>query len=252
MDGRPRGQPPHSVTAPLLILDTYLEPAGAAPDLRALVGARPVQVVRPPFGDALPADPSPFAALLLSGSVASTTDESLSWLPPLRAFVRQALEQARPILGICFGHQLLAQAALGFDVVRRSPTPELGFGEIELVGEHPLLDGIERRFTCFVSHFDEVHAAPGELEVFARSPDCAIHGFQVPGKPAIGVQFHPEMPPAECDRLVREYLPQVDADADPDAVLASAVDGRPLGRRLMANFFRWSEAGIRSDEEPPR
>jgi GMP synthase (glutamine-hydrolysing) len=250
VDGGARGHPHGSLllpgpplcpapVKPLLILDTYLEEEGAASPMRALVGDRPTRVVRPPFGDAVPETSTEYAALLLTGSAASATDESLPWIAPLRALVRDAVDRDQPVLGICFGHQVLAQAVLGPEAVRRSETPEFGWREIEVLADHPLMAGIERRFSCFVSHFDEVCVPPGDLEVIARSNRCAIHAFQVPGKPAVGVQFHPEMPPEECERLVRRYLPRIDPDTDPETLLAQAVDQRPLGRELLANFLRW-------------
>ncbi len=222
---------------PFLILDTYLEQTGAAPDIRALVGERETEAIRPPHGDPVPKSSGEHAGLLLTGSAASVTDPTLEWLEPIRALVRDAIERDRPVLGICFGHQLIAQAALGNEAARVSPTPELGWKEIEIFADHPLLAGIDRRFDCFVSHFDEVHVPPGSLEVFARSERCAVHGFQVPHKPVFGLQFHPEMPPEECRRLVRKNLVRADPEGDPEREIEREVDRRPLGRAIMKNFF---------------
>lgn len=222
---------------PFLILDTYLEEAGGASELRALLGDRPSEAIRPPFGDAVPKSARDHAGLLLTGSAASVTDTSLEWLEPVRALVRDAIDRAQPVLGICFGHQLIAQAALGNDAVRVSPTPEIGWREIEVFAEHPLLKGIDRRFESFVSHFDEVWIPRGGLEVFARSDRCAVHGYQIPDRPVFGLQFHPELTPEECRRIVRRNLPQIDPEADPEREIAREVDGRPLGRRIVQNFL---------------
>ena len=224
--------------APYLILDTYLEEAGAAADMVELVGDRPTHTVRPPFGDDVPRHAAEWRGLLLTGSAASATDRKIPWLEPLRALVRDAVAHEVPVFGICFGHQVIAQAVCGEAAVRRSPTPELGWSEIEVTAAHPLLEGVPRGFPFFVSHFDEVCVEDNTLDVFARTPRCAIHGFQVPGKPVYGLQFHPEMPPDECTRLVREGLPRIDPTADIEECLASARDGRDLGRRILANFFR--------------
>jgi len=227
---------------PLLILDTYLEQAGGAPEFRALIGERASEAIRPPFGDAVPKSSRDHAGLLLTGSAASVTDSTLEWLEPIRDLVRDAIDRAQPVLGICFGHQLIAQAALGNDAVRVSPTPELGWREIEVFAEHPLLAGLDRRFECFVSHFDEVWIPEGGLEVFARSERCAVHGYQVPDRPVFGLQFHPELTPEECRRIVRRNLQRVAPEADPEREIARQVDGRPLGRRIMSSFFKLTGA----------
>src|SRR4030081_1962326 len=82
-------------------------------------------VISIPNGDALP-DPNKIEAILITGSAAGVYDE-LNWIPPLEEFVRAAYANRTQMVGVCFGHQLIAQALGG--VVRKS---EKGWG----IGRH--------------------------------------------------------------------------------------------------------------------
>jgi GMP synthase-like glutamine amidotransferase len=222
---------------PHLILDCYLDEQGAAGCFTPWLEGRPCEVVRPPRGG-LPRRASDFAALWVSGSAASVLDPD-PWIAGLVHLLRDALAQEVPVLGICFGHQALAAAAGGREAVRRAPCSELGWTAIEWVGPSPLWEGLPPRFSCFVSHYDEVVPGTPGLEVLARSDRCAVHAFQVRDKPAFGVQFHPEMHPEECRRLVRVNLTRHGhLGDDPELVLREEEDGRPLGALLARNFLR--------------
>ena len=177
-------------------------------------------------------------------------DDSLPWLEPLEALVRDAAEREVPVLGVCFGHQIVARALLGPDAVRRSPTPEIGWFDIERTRDHPLFEGVEPRFRTFLSHFDEVTPGVAGIEVLARSERCPIQAYRIPGRPIWCVQFHAEMDAAETERLVRERSAgSPELGLDPDEVLRGAVDSSALRERLLANFLTLAAAGA-SESDP--
>ncbi|MAF65352.1 MAG: hypothetical protein CMJ84_06805 [Planctomycetes bacterium] len=226
---------------PYLIVDSYLDEQGAAQNLVPLLGERPSVVVRAALETA-PRSAADFAGILLTGSAASILDP-LPWIEPILALLRDAAATDVPVFGICFGHQAIARALHGPDAVRAAPLSEIGWTEIELLGDDPLLAGIERRFVCFVSHFDEVTPGVGDFALLARSERCPVQGFRVPGKPIWAVQFHPEMPPEESERLLRRNLARhAYRGEEPTAILAEAFDGRDLGRRLVARFLDLAES----------
>ncbi|MED6334829.1 MAG: type 1 glutamine amidotransferase [Planctomycetota bacterium] len=226
---------------PYLIVDSYLDELGAAQNLVPLLGDRPSIVVRAAF-ESVPRKAAEYAGILLTGSAASILDP-LPWIEPVLALLRDAAERDVPVFGICFGHQAIARALYGPAAVRSAPLSEIGWTEIELLGDDPLLEGIERRFVCFVSHFDEVTPGVEGLELLARSERCPMQGFRVTGKPIWAVQFHPEMPPEESERLLRRNLARhAYRGEDPEPILADATDRRNLGRRLVARFLELAES----------
>ena len=103
---------------------------------------------------------------------------------------------------MCFGHQLLAHALVGEQTVRLAPKAEVGWVDIEILGEDPLFQSLHPRFRTFVSHADEVTATGPGMTVLARSAQCGNHAFRIDDLPIWGVQFHSEMDYAENKEIV--------------------------------------------------
>jgi GMP synthase-like glutamine amidotransferase len=132
-----------------------------------------------------------FSHLILTGSEASITDRE-GWVEDEVEFVREAVRRGFPILGSCYGHQLLALALRGPARVRRSPRPEIGWHPIDIRGRSGLL-GEKRTIHAFSSHFDEVIDLDEDFRVLASTPGCPVQAFELKGRPIWGLQFHPEM-----------------------------------------------------------
>jgi GMP synthase (glutamine-hydrolysing) len=129
------------------------------------------------------------AALVVTGSPASVTTRD-PWIldteDALRAFVRSGA----PVLGICFGHQLLAQA-LGGTVVRNPRGREIGTVELDVVESDPLFGDAPRRLRVNMSHTDSAERLPERARILGRTaldPRGAVRFDER----AWGVQFHPE------------------------------------------------------------
>ncbi|WP_049969407.1 type 1 glutamine amidotransferase [Haladaptatus cibarius] len=138
-----------------------------------------------------------FDAAVVSGSRSSVYwDEA--WIPPLKEWVEVAIESGMPMLGICYGHQLLADV-LGGDV-RDMGEYEIGYREVEHVGESPLFDGIESEFVAFTTHSDEVVELPPGAKSIAKN-DYSNHGFRK--EDVFGVQFHPEYDMDTAEEVTR-------------------------------------------------
>ena len=133
--------------------------------------------------EALP-DPGALAAIVVLGSVESVNDAGVAWVAPERAFVASAMEDHVPILGVCFGGQLLAQV-LGGRVVR-SPEPEVGWSTVQTDDPSVVAPG-----PWLMWHEDAIEPPPGAT-VLART-QVAVAAY-VMGRHT-GVQFHPEVTP---------------------------------------------------------
>ncbi len=96
-----------------------------------------------------------------------------------------------PILGICLGHQAMAQAYGG--EVKTGAAGGYAAVEIEVIEENDILKGIGPRTKVWASHADEVRSLPPDFIRLARSQICEIEAMKHKTKPLYGVQWHPEV-----------------------------------------------------------
>ncbi|MBA3906637.1 MAG: type 1 glutamine amidotransferase [Pseudonocardiales bacterium] len=134
-------------------------------------------------GEPVP-EPEQLDALVILGSAESASDDSVPWLSRELTFVRRALEIGTPVLGVCFGGQLLARA-LGA-TVGRAPRPERGFVTLGSADPAVLPAGTWMEF-----HYDAFTLPPGAVAL-ARN-DVGVQAFT--HGPHLGLQFHPEITP---------------------------------------------------------
>ncbi len=128
------------------------------------------------------------AAIILSGGPASTTHAAAPRVPPA------LLERGVPVLGICYGEQLLC-AQLGGSV-EVADHREFGFAEVEVTADSPLFDGIWRPGEggqVWMSHGDRVIRLPDGFSVLAKSRNAPFAAIADEKRRFYGVQFHPEV-----------------------------------------------------------
>ncbi len=130
--------------------------------------------------------------IVVLGSRASVHDD-LPWLAGLAGWLRPVVagEVERPLLGICFGHQLIGHLA-GAEVrdARADASKLVGIGESEVVGGRLLPGGT--RLRVVYSHREVVEAVPRGYALTARRDLAAVDGFEHARLPVFGFQFHPE------------------------------------------------------------
>ncbi len=144
--------------------------------------------------DKWPEEPIPdlneFDGIIFSGS-AAMLDEDKPWMRASIQLMLQAIKKEIPLLGICFGHQLLGkacQALVGPNPLGRA----LGSRQITVIKKNdPLLRNIPFQFWAQTSHRDVVLSQSPHFEVLAQAPHDPFHIIKA-GKNAYGVQFHPE------------------------------------------------------------
>jgi len=125
--------------------------------------------------------------IVLSGGPASVYDEGVPGAEP------GLLELGIPVLGICYGMQLLCHVAGGRVVPAESR--EYGYAELEIVRDDTLFRGFEKgeRTTVWMSHGDEIEEVPEGFEVLGRTPTSPVAAMRARDRDIYGVQFHPEV-----------------------------------------------------------
>lgn len=199
------------------------------------LGDHDVVVVDVEQGDPLPTREG-FAGVIVTGSGAMVTDK-LPWSEASAAWLRDAAHAGLPLLGICYGHQLLAHA-LGGQVGYNPAGREMGTVDIELqpdaVGDL-LFAGLPSRFAVQATHMQSVLALPDGARLLAASaldPACAFRC----GQHSWGVQFHPEFSTAHMRGYIRARREALAAEGRDAAAMEAAVGATPLARKLLRRF----------------
>ena len=136
-----------------------------------------------------------YDGVVISGSQTSVYDDH-DWIHALTSWIRGVHRADVPVLGICWGHQFLAQS-LGGRVVDMGEY-ELGYRTVERVGDDPLFAGLDDSFTAFQTHSDRVAELPAGAVELARN-EYGLQAFRLGS--SYGVQFHPEY-----DRQTAEWV----------------------------------------------
>lgn len=186
-------------------------------------------------GDPLP-DPETFSGVVITGSSALVTERE-DWSERSAAWLAGAVERETPILGICYGHQLLAHA-LGGRVERNPLGREIGTVEVHFDAgfeEDALLGGLPQQISVQVSHLESVVVLPKGAQHRAASSKDLNQAFAY-GPCAWGVQFHPEF---DAD-IVREYIKGrrshlLEEGLDPKALSNGARDSEH-GTQVLRRF----------------
>jgi GMP synthase-like glutamine amidotransferase len=163
----------------------------------------PVESFRAPEGR-FPGLEGDFSHFILTGSEASILERD-AWVEDEAGFIREAVARGCPILGSCYGHQLIALALGGPDRVQRAPRPEVGWYPIDILVKSDVL-GEEGRAYAFCSHFDEAVGLVPDFHVLASTSACPIQAFKVAGRPVWGIQFHPEIDIPDARQFLRSLV----------------------------------------------
>jgi GMP synthase-like glutamine amidotransferase len=181
--------------------------------------------------DERPVDPGDYDLVISLGAEYAAFDDHKPEVPREADLMRSAVDADVPVLGLCYGGQMLARV-LGAEVYR-SDDSEIGWLPVrstdpDLVPEGP----------WFQWHFDTFRAPPGATVV--ADTDVGPQAF-VWGR-SLGLQFHPEVTTDIMDEWVRVYRHELDADGvDPDALLDEtyrrAAENRRMGLQLLDRFL---------------
>jgi GMP synthase-like glutamine amidotransferase len=180
------------------------------------------------------------ALMIFGGSMHVDQNDGHPWLTAEKRFIREQLERGTPILGVCLGSQLLAEAAGAAPF--RMPEPEIGWYDVEITeagAADPVLGPLAPSVELFEWHHYAAPLPPGAVEL-ARTP-TSVQAFRIEGRPAWGLQFHAEV---THENLMSWLDGWEDAEArftalDPDAIRAASelrIEGH--AERVLAEAAR--------------
>ena len=185
-------------------------------------------IVRPHLGESLPQFDQ-ISGAILSGSWAMVTDHA-EWSERSAAWVRAAIDARLPLLGVCYGHQLMAYA-LGGKVEDNPNGWERGLLPVvceEQAQRDGLLATLPARFSAWLSHRQSVITPPPQAQVLATSDKdgCQILRYS---PHALSVQFHPEF----SRRIMLACLPPESRDSS-----VAEIEGTDWARQLLVAFWQ--------------
>ncbi|MCS7114640.1 MAG: glutamine-hydrolyzing GMP synthase [Nitrososphaerota archaeon] len=209
--------------------------------------------------------------LVLSGGPASVLDADAP------KFNMEILDLGLPVLGLCYGHQLIAHMAGG--KVGHAKKREYGATYVVIDNPVGILKGLNRREKVWMSHGDAVFSVPSEFEVLAHTENCPVAAFRHKEKPIYGLQWHPEVVHTEkglqmlrnflfeichckanwkMEDVVEQMIREVKAEVGDgkaitalsggiDSSVATVVAAKAIGNRLTAVFV---DHGFMRENEP--
>lgn len=212
-------------------------PRDAEKFTQLLNGARPdwqVTSFEVTEGD-FPAALAGFDGVLIGGSPASVNDET-HWIERLAKMIREAFAEGMPMVGVCFGHQAIAQA-LGGAVGPNPGAFVLGTTGTRFTGHAPWLPEEAAEITLASAHGEQVTVLPPGAEVLGESLSCPIAAYRI-GSSVFATQHHPEMTPDFLAALVEEFTPEFppEVGARARASLVKTPEG-PRFAEWIARFF---------------
>jgi GMP synthase (glutamine-hydrolysing) len=175
------------------------------------------------------------AAFVITGS-SSSVNERAPWMLPAEAYVRAIAGTEVPLFGICFGHQLVAQA-LGGEVKLNPHGREIGTVAVKRHADDAIFEGVGTDLFVNATHKDSVARLPAGARLLASSALEPTQAFAI-GRAIRCVQFHPEID-GDAMRGYVEARAHLIAEegGDPEAIRARSVDA-PDGEETLRNFVR--------------
>ena len=187
-------------------------------------------------GGELPAAPEDCDAYIVTGSAAGVYDDD-PWIGGLLGFLRAARGRAK-LVGVCFGHQVMAQA-FGGQVIKSPKGWGIGAHDYAVLSREPWMDSAAP-LRLPASHQDQVVVAPPGADVIAASAFTPIAGLAWRDQPAISMQPHPEFDPTYATALIEARRGKVYPDDEADRAIASFTgpDDRARVGRWIGAFLR--------------
>lgn len=179
-----------------------------------------------------------YDGIFLSGSPHGAY-EDLPFIQREHGLIQDAAARGIPMLGICFGSQILASALCGRDQVFRRPTCEIGYKDLpveDAAAHDPVCAGLGQEVHMFVWHNDEVRADHPDMTILARSDDCPNQIWRYRDEPFWGIQGHPEITADQAPVWFEENRARMTADGADVEDLKRAANEAEAAKTMLTRF----------------
>ena len=193
--------------------------------------------------DETPPDFDVIGGIVITGSHEPVTDQA-DWSERTASWLVKAVEREIPILGICFGHQILAYA-MGGKVGYTPGGPEFGTISISLTDaskDDPIFGNLPWTVEVQVSHYQSVLELPPKATLLAYSEKDPYSAFRY-GPCAWGVQFHPEYDSDIAIKYMHEFRGKIEKYHEDFATLSSNCKNTMTGRLILKQFAEFVGCG---------
>ena len=186
--------------------------------------------------DEYPKDPSQYSGFIGTGSSCSVW-EDIPWINQFKRFIRDLYHNGNKFIGICFGHQMIAEA-LGGGCEKSDRGWGVGVKEVTIYQKKDWMNPEQKSCRLIVSHQDQISKLPEDAEVLGGNEHCP-HSMIAVGSHFLGIQAHPEFTPAYSRRLMQSRIDRIGMKAVQEAgkTLEDKTD-EGVVTQWMANFFR--------------
>lgn len=181
-------------------------------------------------------EPRLFSGVILTGSHSMVTEHE-AWSERTARWIPTVMDASTPLLGICYGHQLIA-CALGGEVGPNPRGREFGTVEIELreaARTDPLFAGLPATLRAHTSHTQSVLCLPPGATWLGSSRRDPHHAYRV-GRTTWSVQFHPEFDVLTANAYINQYAEQLCVQGDDPAQLQKSTTETPQAEELLRRF----------------
>lgn len=176
-----------------------------------------------------PASVDEYDAYLVTGSPSGVYDDDV-WIAPLMDFIREAFNAKKKLIGICFGHQVIAEA-LGGKAEKSDKGWGVGVRSVDVTSHAGLIPDQTQSFNLLYMHQDQVTKLPPSAEVLASDEFCPIAAFKINDQ-VLCLQGHPEFTPEVIDSIIDFRRDQIgeDTSAKGQASLSTPHEGIAVGK----------------------
>jgi len=176
-----------------------------------------------------------YDCFIITGSSASAFDQE-PWIEVLKSYIQKLYQNKHKIIGVCFGHQIIAEA-LGGKVIRTEKGWGIGIKTIEIISRQKWMIPYNHFCSLLFYHQDHVILEPKNATIIARNEFCEIQMYCI-GSQVLGIQAHPEMLSGHNHRIIMDAREKLDDLIIQDAVESLRIrdQGMMVGH-WIANFI---------------
>jgi GMP synthase-like glutamine amidotransferase len=184
-----------------------------------------------------PADPTACDAYLITGSPQGVYDSD-PWLPQLAEFIWACYQAQQKLVGVCFGHQMLAHTLGGY-AAKSEKGWGMGLRRFQIVVEQPWMDPPLAEGALYFCHQDQVQALPANATRLAGDEFCPHTMFAI-GHQVLGIQGHPEFTTNFMQALIDYLGPRAGSETSSQAAtsLATEQPQAAIVARWVVNFLK--------------